>query len=122
MPGHPYIQWRFQLLFRKTYEKSPYFNTWDSQWHYAVVKNKGLTLIPNYNLVSNIGESGTHTVASTLCHLPCQRLPERILPPSDINMNSDADLYSFNKIYKGTWKDYTKYFLFKLHILQYIWD
>lgn len=122
MPGHPYIQWRFQLLFRKTYEKSPYFNTWDYQWHYAVVKNKGLTVIPNYNLVSNIGESGTHTVASTLCHLPCQRLPERILPPADINMNSEADLYSFNKIYKGTWKDYTKYFLFKLHILQYIWD
>jgi len=39
------------------------FDTWDIQWTYARWINNGLTIIPNLNLVSNIGfgEESTHT-------------------------------------------------------------
>jgi len=33
---------------------------WDYQWEYAVFKNNGLSIIPNVNLISNIGIDGTH--------------------------------------------------------------
>ena len=39
------------------------FDTWDIQWTYARWINNGLTIVPNLNLVSNIGfgEESTHT-------------------------------------------------------------
>lgn len=39
------------------------FDTWDIQWTYARWMNNGLTIIPNINLVSNIGfgKESTHT-------------------------------------------------------------
>jgi hypothetical protein len=37
-------------------------DTWDAQWQYAIVKQGGLSITPNINMVQNIGfESGTHT-------------------------------------------------------------
>lgn len=38
-------------------------DTWDYQWTYAIIKNKGLCINPAKNLVSNIGfsQGGTHT-------------------------------------------------------------
>lgn len=38
-------------------------DTWDYQWNYCIWKNDGLSIAPNFNLVSNIGfGSGTHTL------------------------------------------------------------
>ena len=39
-------------------------DTWDIQWQYAVSVNNGLAIIPNVNLVSNIGfdTNATHTI------------------------------------------------------------
>lgn len=41
--------------------------TWDFQWWFARTINNGLTIIPNVNLVSNIGfdSSAVHTTASS---------------------------------------------------------
>ncbi len=38
-------------------------DTWDIQWAYSVLKNRGLVITPNINLISNIGfgETATHT-------------------------------------------------------------
>ena len=36
-------------------------DTWDLQWHYSCLFQFGLCIAPKYNLVTNIGESGTHT-------------------------------------------------------------
>lgn len=38
-------------------------DVWDYQWHFAVMKEGGLTVVPRQNLVSNIGfsEEATHT-------------------------------------------------------------
>lgn len=44
------------------------FDTWDYQWVYAVWTNRGLGVLPNVNLVKNIGfdASATHTKAKDL--------------------------------------------------------
>lgn len=47
--------------------KSNKLDTWDFQWVWTVWKNDGLSVIPNVNLVKNIGfgEEATHTVSTT---------------------------------------------------------
>ena len=41
-------------------------DTWDFQWQYSVIANHGLTIVPNVNLISNIGfgVDATHTKKS----------------------------------------------------------
>lgn len=49
----------FDDLFYKSYP-----DTWDYQWTFTCLINSGLTIIPNINLISNIGfdEEATHTL------------------------------------------------------------
>lgn len=54
------IQWnKFSNLY-----KSKRTDIWDYQWHMAVFRQKGLTIVPRINLISNIGfgEDATHTI------------------------------------------------------------
>jgi len=37
------------------------FDTWDIQWWFTCISQSGLSVIPKYNLVSNIGITGTHS-------------------------------------------------------------
>ncbi|RBL93818.1 nucleotide-diphospho-sugar transferase [Chitinophaga flava] len=52
----------YKTIFETTAQNK--INTWDYQWVYSVWKNNGLSIIPNQNLVSNIGfgQGGTHTM------------------------------------------------------------
>lgn len=73
-------------------------DTWDFQWHYTVMKHQGVCLIPNRNLVENIGvgEAATHMkqrdVASSI------RLEGfcRFDPPSSLEINRRADEFDFD--------------------------
>ena len=38
-----------------------YKDTWDIQWYFACIKNKGLCVVPEANLITNIGIEGTHS-------------------------------------------------------------
>ena len=51
----------FKNVLQKTYTKE--INTWDYQWMYAIYANNGKTVIPQKNLISNLGfrEDATHT-------------------------------------------------------------
>ncbi|RZK10772.1 MAG: hypothetical protein EOO46_09395 [Flavobacterium sp.] len=35
-------------------------HTWDYQWQFALFANDGLSIVPNVNLISNIGTTGVH--------------------------------------------------------------
>src|SRR5258708_10442639 len=50
--------------FNKTIVGNEYVNWWDYQWDFARYSNSGLAIVPNVNLVKNIGfgESDTHTI------------------------------------------------------------
>jgi hypothetical protein len=84
-------------IFQRVYEKQ--INTsWDYQWLYAIWGQSGLTIIPDVNLVSNIGfgEDATHTtVNSPFSNLPSYDIP-LIEHPSFVIRNSQADQFTFD--------------------------
>ena len=114
--GGKYMQWRFLLLFFRTWQNSPCFNTWDWQWNYALIKRKAFSIIPNVNLVSNVGGTSTHTVDPHLCDRQCGSLPGKLHHPGRKCYDGIADAYSFCKIYKGTWKDRIRFWADRLHL------
>lgn len=77
-------------------------DTWDIQWQYAMSVHNGLAIIPNKNLVSNIGfhDSATHTVDkfNTLSNIPSFTL-NNIIDPSEIRPDLMADVYAFRKYF-----------------------
>ena len=79
-------------------------DTWDYQWLYACWKQSGLSIIPDFNLVSNIGfhSGATHTtnVKSRIAQLPTNNIWE-IKHPISFIRNQDADIYTFYNILKG---------------------
>ena len=112
LPGKPYWQWRMLQQMNATYKHYPYFNTWDWQWTYAVFKCDGLAVQPRFNMISNIGYSGTHEVDSDVCALSFQNLPNQLVHPQEIKPDIARDQKLFNlDIYQGNWKDRVRFLL-----------
>jgi hypothetical protein len=78
-------------------------DTWDYQWVYACWCQSGLAVLPDSNLVSNIGfgVEGTHTFNSDspLANLPLTDIWE-IDHPTFVARNPMADTYTYNEFYK----------------------
>jgi len=79
-------------------------DTWDYQWTAACWLNQGLAIVPDRNLISNIGfgQSATHTHRrySTLADLPRQPINEIKHPPYLIR-HAEADAYTFDHAFGG---------------------
>jgi hypothetical protein len=77
-------------------------DVWDAQWLYSVWKSKGYSILPSYNLVTNIGFSSnaTHTFQSDspLSNIKTVNINSLIHPISH-NINIQADYISFRKIF-----------------------
>lgn len=90
--------------FSKT--KKGLIDTWDYQWVFSVWKNNGVSIMPNTNLVSNIGfdEHATHTKSfnPTVSGKPLVGLEGGIRDVDLIVPNYEGDLYSFSQhfVYK----------------------
>jgi hypothetical protein len=76
-------------------------DTWDFPWTYACWKSNGLTVLPDQNLVTNIGfgETATHTTdaESRLASLPAYPMAE-IIHPDHIARHEIADQYTLENI------------------------
>ena len=77
---------------------------WDIQWEISVRASKGLSILPNVNLVSNIGHGhpdATHTKAGhgegSAIHLECLSFP--LVHPQNISVNKAADRYTQRTYY-----------------------
>jgi hypothetical protein len=75
-------------------------DTWDYQWQLSIWYYKGKCIIPNKNLIQNIGfgEGATHTVARSkiLESMRPKRLSNFIEPMSfDINDEADTDYFNY---------------------------
>ncbi len=108
---------RFKGLNRKKYSWGEYrywkniftqvkhkkFNTWDYQWMFTMWQNKGLWIVPNKNIVGNIGfgPDATHTFGDQngIPHKNIETLGE-IIYPSTILVNQAADAYAYKTIYR----------------------
>jgi hypothetical protein len=99
--------------------KDKQIDTWDYQWFFTHIYYDGLTIIPNKNLVSNIGSEGTHFSQNN--YNPRINLPLfPILPivhPKQITLDKNADhlLYILN--FKNTKVNIIKQKLYKIKIL-----
>jgi hypothetical protein len=75
-----------------------WMDTWDYQWNYAIWNNKGKVIVPNINLIKNIGfsENATHTkdITSKFSNMQSKSISEIIHPTSKI-INKEADERSY---------------------------
>ncbi|RXF69094.1 nucleotide-diphospho-sugar transferase [Arcticibacter tournemirensis] len=75
-------------------------DTWDYQLGITNFFNNGLGIIPNVNMISNIGfrADGTHTFTETdpNSNIPHQKLPDVILHPKYILPEKKADIFTWN--------------------------
>ena len=86
----------FQLAFNKS------IDTWDFAWFFTFFSNNGYAILPNQNLVSNIGFGidATHTIHQNdkLENLPVFKL-KNLIHPSAITLNKKADKHTFNSLF-----------------------
>ena len=79
-------------------------DTWDYSWTFTCWKNQGISILPNKNLVSNIGfePSATHTRQedSPLSKLPTKQISFPLVNPDKIEINRRADLYTYHKVFQ----------------------
>lgn len=78
------------------------YDTWDYQWVYSIWDKNGLGILPDRNLVTNIGfdADATHTtVASPFANLPTMPMTE-IHHPARVEENVAATTYLFKTLYR----------------------
>ncbi|WP_207424486.1 FkbM family methyltransferase [Desertivirga brevis] len=80
--------------------KAGEIDTWDYQLTLINFFNHSLSIIPNYNLITNIGfgENATHTFTTDdpNARIPLSSLPEQILDPRYFLPQIEADYYTLN--------------------------
>lgn len=83
-------------------------DTWDYQWTFTCWTQNGLTVLPQKNLISNIGfgMDATHTLReSNFAELPVYEMRFPLSHPNYMLHNIDADAYTFELISNQTdWK------------------
>lgn len=97
----------WQNIFDKTY--AGMIDTWDFQWLYTCWVQSGLVVLPNVNLVSNIGfgEDATHTFQtnSTAAGLTALDIDFPLKHPLLLIRNSIADKYTEKNQFKISIKE-----------------
>jgi hypothetical protein len=83
-------------IFQATYDGS--IDSWAYRWTFACWVQSGLTILPQVNLVSNIGfgASGTHTRRSQeiFAHLPIEMMDFPMLHPPYVIRDAQADRFT----------------------------
>ncbi len=78
-------------------------DTWDFPWAYACWRQDGMTILPDQNLVANIGfgSNATHTTdpESRLANLPTHPMGP-LRHPDRIEYHREADRYTWETIFK----------------------
>ncbi len=99
-----YPSWKTRQVFMDKFllTKRGEINSWDFQWMAAVWRYNGLAILPNVNLISNIGFSAD-ALHCTDPNDPFANIPtQKIIPlihPDKILINEDADNYYYNRFW-----------------------
>lgn len=95
---NPFLANDWYEIIRKLYNNE--IDTWDYQLTITNLFSRGLSVIPNANLISNIGfgNNATHTFsANGFENIPYGKLDEIIMHPISFLPESDADFFTLNK-------------------------
>jgi hypothetical protein len=86
--------------FERTFQGE--FDTWDYQWFFSWWSQNALALIPDRNLITNIGfgsaATRTRDELPSLANLPAQPIDFPLKHPAGVSLNREADNYSFKQI------------------------
>ncbi len=76
-------------------------DTWDAQWQYTTLYQNGYAIIPNTNLVENIGfgSEATHTKGFNDINIPVSDMVFPLKHPLNVNIDNKADIRLVRKIY-----------------------
>ncbi|MDT7542553.1 MAG: hypothetical protein QOE33_2457 [Acidobacteriota bacterium] len=98
--GHPVAASYWRHTFDEVYFGRN--NTWDYQWTFSVWAQNGLAIVPDVNLVSNIGwgAGATHTSPgeSPLADIPVEEMRFPLRHPADMIRQREADDYNFQRV------------------------
>ena len=89
-------------VFQQVYDER--LDTWDYPWQLSCWIRRGLTILPNINLVSNIGfeAEGTHTKGKNpLANLPTKMMSFPLKHPPFILRNTQADNFTEKQLFSG---------------------
>jgi hypothetical protein len=101
---------RFEEAYRlgqleKTYENIQKGDVWDYQWEFTVYSNSGLCIVPEVNLVRNIGfgEDATHTfnLHDKNAHVKEQEISLPLRHPRFVIRDIESDKRNFNYLLKN---------------------
>jgi hypothetical protein len=99
---HPAERQYWEPYFQDTYDGK--IDTWDYIWFYTCLSQSGLSILPNVNLVSNIGfgPDATHTfdVDSHFANMPTGEIGQ-LKHPQHLIRHAEADTYYFENFIKG---------------------
>lgn len=94
----------WQKIFQATYEEK--INSWAYRWTFACWVQNGLTVLPEVNLVSNIGfgSEGTHTTNSQhpMANIPVTGVDFPLKHPPYVIRHAEADLFTQNHFFSKT--------------------
>ncbi|MEO6536135.1 MAG: hypothetical protein ABIT47_00445 [Candidatus Paceibacterota bacterium] len=90
---------------------------WDTKWLFAQWLNNGVAIVPNTNLVENIGfgSDATHTVGDTSRSVDANSFPPPYRTPSSGDVHNEADRYLFDTVFRVTFMQKVRYILSILH-------
>jgi hypothetical protein len=104
----------FERTMQETYDN--HLDTWDIQWTYTCIFNHGLSITPKYNLVSNIGNTGIHTIDPGPFHnMPRETIDTcNMIHPLHVLPDFKKDTLEFNMILKRSIPNKILGFLYQL--------
>jgi hypothetical protein len=82
-------------------------DTWDYQWTFCIWYLRGLSIIPQKNLVKNIGfgPEATHTKADPNFKMDLEEIEFPLKHPDYVKRCEEADIYSMKKLFlQPVWK------------------
>ena len=102
IPNKEKEEQRYWLKFLEQ-EYSGKFIFWDVKWLFTIWSYDATSIIPNNNLITNIGfgNDATHTKGEFDLSIPTQKITQ-IIHPKEVIINKEADRYLYKKLYKTT--------------------
>lgn len=91
----------WQYIFEQVYRGQ--IDTWDYQWVIANWLESRMTIVPRFNMISNIGfnKNATHTtVISNLANLKQNSISFPLIHPLGVFKNTQADQFSFRTCFQ----------------------
>jgi hypothetical protein len=112
----------WEIKFERSYAGQ--IDSWAYPWMASTWYKKGLTVIPNVNLVTNIGfgEDATHTKdnSNKFFKISIKGL-SHIIHPNKVIINKEADKFVFDNIYRGKFLRFPyNWFIFPYRVFNYI--